>query len=295
MGTMSSLYQKAKANVPGMAGCGTFTTFSHRRKLSPWLKGLKKAGAENTYNSNQSGRVTAISGSQSASELTYYYTGGDIDALFSGSEPPSTHLFTRKIVIEASSIVIYMTNNGTNPIALDMYDMTPRRDMPKANTATDNSPMALWEQGLYFAGAPAGSSPQNVVGASPFQSPLFCQFWKVLKVSKVQIPQGCTHEHRVHWDVNRSVNQSLTLSNDYYFKDMTYLCMAVLKGFPVDDGLFGVSTAPASFDAVNCRKSNWTQISDAESSLTTYNSLAEIRSPNIVNIGSGGVAPVAFA
>lgn len=60
--------------------------------------------------------------------------------------------------------------------------------------------MALWNSGMdaqQGSVLPTGLGHYyNMVGCTPFQSPYFCAAVKIMKVSKVILPQGGSHEHR---------------------------------------------------------------------------------------------------
>jgi len=294
--TKTTVFQKQKNNVNGQAGCGTYTTFSNRRLLTKWQRGLKKNGATSTYNSTQSGYIRCVSGKQNANILTEMYNAQDINDQISTIIPLSANGLTTKILLEKSSLLIYFTNPSTAAVSMDIYDMTPRHDMPQRGDIS-NDPVTLWNQGMIDATAGTPTNPYQVVGASPFQSPAFVQNWKILKVSKIQLPQGATHEHRIHWEANQQFNRAELRAGMYYLKNLTLISMAVVHGFPVGDGagLPTISTAPAEVYAVNTRKVEFTSISDAETNTTTVDTLTTIASPNIINIGSGNIGGVSFA
>nr|WAE42460.1 MAG: capsid protein [Cressdnaviricota sp.] len=293
--TKTKLFQKASPNVPGMAGAGTFTTFSTRKKMTKWLMGLKKNGASTTVQYNGSGSISASSGAQAIGNVIQVYHAGDVQANINAVIPSATNFATQKVVLETAQVVSYFTNQTTAPISMTVYDVMARRDMPQSTPDSyANNPISLWEQGMIQQGA--GGLSVNV-GGTPFQSPLMCQAWQIKKVSKIQLPQGGTHEHRVHLDVNRTINYALTNFGDEYFKNLTYFQIYVIHGFPVNSGSFPrqVSTSTAEVDFVTTVKYLVTAISDAESNCKYADNLATLSPQNIVNIGSGAVTTLATA
>ena len=182
-----SLFQKASPNVPGMAGAGTFTTVKTKHMMSSWQKGLKKNGALSTVQYNSSGSLSCISGAQQYGNLVTLYPASEISSQIETILPAGTNPRTQKALLETAQAVTYFTNQTNAPLSLDIYDVVARRDMPRTSDSFANDPCSLWLQGMNQAGA--GSSAPSNVGVNPFQSPLFCQAWKIIKVSKVQLPQ----------------------------------------------------------------------------------------------------------
>jgi hypothetical protein len=74
--------------------------------------------------------------------------------------------------------------------------------------------------------------------------------------------------------------------------------MVVIKGMPgVESTGFPpvCSTLPAEIASVSTTKFEFTSISSAESNTTVNETITTLHVPTIVNIGSGAVAPIAFA
>jgi len=117
-----------------------------------------------------------------------------------------------------------------------------------------------------------------------------------MKVTKIELPQGCTHEHRIHFEVNKTVNREL-LFNLLYLKGLTGYTMAIQRGFPTNDSHnANVTFASTALDRVTTYKYNYTSISDAESSVTLTSGITTtIDVQDIVNIGAGTIEPNAFA
>ena len=224
--------------------------------------------------------------------LNISFNAQDIQDLFASALPLATvNPSTRKLLLCSCSVVTYFTNNGNVPIAMDIYDIMVRRDMPLRNSSSDNDPESFWFLGLGEAGAPGS---QIVVGVTPFQAPAFCENYLIKKVSKVQMAEGSTHEHRVKISPNRAFNLATLENNDAYLRGWSYFTMGVIRGFPARDHT-QVSTAPASVLWVTSKKYTFGTVGDAETQVNVLNNLSALASPNILNVGDGAVDPVTFA
>nr|WAE43192.1 MAG: capsid protein [Cressdnaviricota sp.] len=299
--TKTSLFQKAKQNIDGVAGAGTFTTFSIRKPLKPWLKGLKKAGATSTYSTNGSSSFSAVDGKQVYQQLTTLYASTDINEQIRTIQPRSQGNAS-KFLLEACQMVMYFTNQSNAPVSLDIYDCVPRRDQAAANSTQSNLPVVQIEAGIETTnlpdGLPSGFAFYNaVLGTSPFQSPLFVTNWKVMKVSKIQLPQGGTHEHRVHVDANKMITLQMLQDGNEYWRNLSYNSFAVAHGFPANNTAGNVSCAGCKIDWIRTQKYEFTSIADSDNNTIITNGLPDpgTITEQVINIGSGAVVNVAAA
>jgi len=267
------------------------------KKLAPWLAGLKKNGTTSSLQKNETHQCLAVSGSQGSTYLSAAYNAVDIAQMIaitnanSGPGKPET----KRIVLESCQVVSYITNAGTNPMSFDIYDLVARHDMTEQGLSGPNEPIAIWDIGMTQQGTGTGTT--NVVGVTPFQSPAFCQAWLVKRVSKVQLAQGATHEHRASIRPNLNFNNARTTEGNQWYKNMSYISFVVARGFPVDQGAgvsLQISTAPAQLDIITSYKYEMTSISDITSYASIKDNLTRLETPNIVNIGDGKIEPVQF-
>ena len=71
-GSRTSLFQKGKSKVPGMAGAGTFSTFTLKRPMTAWLRGLAKNGAQSSFSAANGTRAISNVGMQGPTSLMEY-------------------------------------------------------------------------------------------------------------------------------------------------------------------------------------------------------------------------------
>jgi hypothetical protein len=127
----------------------------------------------------------------------------------------------------------------------------------------NNDPRTAWSQGETDAGA---TNMAIQVGCTPFSSPRFTQFFKVVKVTHVILPAGGTHEHRVHYEPNKLLNQEV-VQDSGNIRNLTHYTMATVYGAPDNDATTKtvVSIGTTSVDFVQTKQYRWSYLSDSTS------------------------------
>jgi len=162
----------------------------------------------------------------------------------------------------------YMISNSTNAnIILWLYDIIPRK-MIYATDTNYKTPMDAWVNGMRVQlGTGGGSNLDLVPGARPFESKLFCENYKVKKVSKIILSPGVLHRHIVtstqrRWYTDSQFNNLFTAgvpsSQALWFGGRTILTMAIIMGTPghsrATHASADVTTAPAGIDVVSIKR-----------------------------------------
>ena len=81
-----------------------------------------------------------------------------------------------------------ITNQDLAAAKIQLYDIICRKDI-------NNLPDSLFQVGETDEGG--NGSTFDVVGALPFSSDAFCQYYKVCKVTHITWEQGKNHVHRI--------------------------------------------------------------------------------------------------
>jgi len=291
------IYQKPRQTVPGMAGAGTFSTFSNRHAMKAFDKKLLKDLAMQNLSTVEGLRVAWGENNQVASCPAVCWNHADMNKCFSlGTTLGDTdNLNTRRLYIQSMNTCVNISNPTSAPVMFDIYDIMYRHDMPQ-HTASGayNIPNSLWYDGLQDMGD-IGSGLLSDPGNTPFMSPKFTQNLKVMKVTKVQLPQGGTHEHRVHAEVNQMLSyENVMNSGLYYYKGKTVVSMIVVRGTPVDDGT-NVGLCAGALNMVVTQKYQFHMIRNSVSTFVTTNTLPTLTAERIINIGSGAAEAVNMA
>lgn len=289
----ATIFKKPKSIIPGMSGAGTFSTFSIPRPMSNFDKKLTKDLAIQTYNTVKSTSMRFPQNTQGVTSngTMNLFTQDDLDVLFAVNINPNPD--TQRLLMGSANMCVNIANPSNAPVCFDIYDICYRHDMPKEKPIDNlsNSPNSLWFDG----NADMGVGDIIVPGQSPFQCPKFVQNVKVLGCTKVQLPQGSLHEHRVHVDMNRMVDFTRLHSvGDFFYRNTTYCCMLVARGTPVDDGA-NVGLSHGGLNIVTTKKYEWWIPSQATSRSYQLNNLTDLDTEDIVNIGSGQVDSVTVA
>lgn len=139
---------------------------------------------------------TMTVGGQAFAVLAAMYSPEDLTQCLRIPDASSVSFASKEFVIKSMSSQLTYKNNATSDAILDLYQCYVRKDIPwdmviQAGTSTTQPTatgtlleMFLW-QGLFNLGV----SPAYY-GITPFQSPLFCEFVKILKKNTIQINPG---------------------------------------------------------------------------------------------------------
>jgi hypothetical protein len=167
------------------------------------------------------------------------------------------------------------TNCCNYPIVLWLYDVIPRvhtyTTIPNDEVQT---PSTAWGLGYTQEGG-TGSDQRGTPYSTPFESKLFCEFYKVIKVHKVTMGAGDVHTHTLtnmqhNWISDqkwRNISVANGNSSISQLAHYSVLSLAVIVGTPVHDSADAanthVSLGPSRVDYV------WTKEYIARSA--TYN------------------------
>lgn len=138
----------------------------------------------------------------------------------------------RKYSIGRTSVMYRIKNQHNLAIKVRLYDVVARRDCD-----VPRDPVSDWEVGMdreimYPAGtinAVSSAYDYKMPGATPFESTLFCQNWKVIKTTKVVIHAGSEHHHTLSVKPGGLFNAARTEVYSQY-KGLTTTCMMVVEG-----------------------------------------------------------------
>lgn len=191
---------------------------------------MRSVGTPGVFSYNAAARLTSAVGAQQAyivldigdaidlTNIIGYYSGGvAMKALYKGGTAES--LFT---------------NQEKGNVRMTLYDLVCKRDVTVADQATKN-PLSAWTTGVIDENNTSVTTPARTnLGTVPTDSAFFNQIWKVKKVTKVILPQGGSHTHKVYISGGRWLNEELT-SRYQYLRGVTHLTVAVVHGMPLND------------------------------------------------------------
>lgn len=163
-----------------------------------------------------------------------FNVAGDIPAV----TIPASSIDQNRIALDRFESTMKIQNEGTGAVEVTIYDLMPKRDVPRA-TYVDRlsalglqSPTNTWTTGLTNAVYVEDAMTPNVVGTIPTTNLKFNTFWKVMKRTKIELSAGSVHIHR-------GCNILNTLFNHYDYSEVlglrAMLCptiMLVFSGMP---------------------------------------------------------------
>jgi hypothetical protein len=213
------------------------------------------------------GNIIAATSTQNKGDIPYngansstaygLHSVGDLQAMVTQQSLSLPYRWT----VPFGKMEFYFTNATNYPVILWIYDCVPRKDIATGMTKIA-TPVTAWGYGYANEGG-TGSDQSSAVFATPFESKLFCENYKVINVKKILMGGGDLHEHRVvniqkNWiDSARYTDQGGTATITY-LRNYTVMTFAVVSGTPIHDASnpttqANVTTGPAHIDYV-CKK-----------------------------------------
>lgn len=258
------LHQNAKVGGTG----GTFSKFFYgKRKVPKGYRAVIKALKNNFFVSNESGRLNVGVGVQDAF-YTSFFRSGDVTSIFSTFTLPNIS----RVLLRSVSAELMITNQADSVCRVTLYDVIARRD--NAVSTNVQSPTGAWAHS--YADQGTLDADYTVVGSTPFSAGLFTQWFKVLKITHVDMPAGHIHCHRVHYEPNKALDGEVKNYVGQQYKGLTCYTMVVAHGTPANDTTTKtqVSTSTAHLDWVSRRQYKYSFIADNTSTFTKTNTLS---------------------
>ncbi|UJO02091.1 Cap [Molossus molossus associated circovirus 2] len=195
--------------------------------------------------------ITALTNEQATSLLPGLYSANgnhpsyaingnfdDLYAIFNAYKPSG--VLVDNTILEFTAAVwncclANVTGNGTRAV-VDIYECVARRDWKPnddpvsifRNTFPDNSQFAQ-------AGAQAFPMSSTQLGVTPFDNPLFCEQWKILKVRRIKLEDGATATLQFRDPKHRKIEYQTKVQNKTAVRGVTRCWIPIIYGQPVDN------------------------------------------------------------
>jgi len=266
-----------KTNVVRQEGSSTSIS-KHDYGSHPKYSGaVTKLGAPQFYVRNDAGvnNQSAV-GAQQA--FVYgHFSYGDLNAI--KAQSPSLPTITSRVLLEYIEGETIFANASVYTTSCTIYDVIARRDLPSANSG---DPLQAWAVGINDESAIGAAFA--IVGAEPFQSELFNQYYKVCGKTKIDLPSGGTHRHVITWRPNKILHNEVFANSCYSGgtakyggnNDITVFSLVVFHGQPAHDSTTttAVTLSPASLDCVHKTSMRYRYLQEDASDWTRSNNLA---------------------
>lgn len=218
------------------------------KKGMNWV--LKKSLKDSSYSLKQyngSAVTAALAGFQSAATITGVFTEYDLTAF--PAPPPLSGVLDRSFVKDCS-LSITLMNQSNVPTFVDLYDIVARQDR---SPITGNGPLSYWGSNIASSGTGQSSS---TYGATPFNSTVFTEGFKVLKITRINMGAGETAEHRCKYTFNRVFKKEIypnpvaSVEDTGSIRGLTHYVLIVTRGAPSDADDLVVGPAPTKIDFI---------------------------------------------
>lgn len=277
----------------GSGGSHSFCRHNIKGRKGP-LRGLAKQTNKNVYAYTTTQRMTSAVGAQGIYIPNLIFTGPILTTVLELlASSVGAGYKSSKCLIHSGYTESKFTNQEKGNVELVLYDIIPKRDISNAALAGNYDVLSSWNVGLndvtYANNAGSASTPgKSNLGSTPFDSVLFCQYYTVIKKTKVMMSQGSSHIHRVRTVWNGMLDHSFSEAYTY-LRGKTIITLAVINGMPLNDQTTktNIAVGVATVDVVtNSRivyqgylNNNFTyDFSDGQQSVTT---------PYLMDEGSG--------
>jgi len=274
-------------------GSGATSVTSISNKLPSFMKQVFKQNEDQAFVTNTSARVTAANGAQAVYAWTSLDTGtfgsgSDINKIMeqaNGGAALSGVSKTIRLYLGKCKTNFTMSNNQTNNLFIDLYDVVARKDHSQTISGSFGS-------GLIDQGVSVGAAAINV---TPYMSQTFCTHWKIVKKTTIELTPGESHRHVFNYAVNKQINAERMQSGAWYWAGITHGTMAVAYGAPDHDAttVSNVSTGSVLLDVVYSKQQKYTFCNVAVSNTKYTTALPVLITERNVNEESGTPATVA--
>lgn len=280
-------------HIENPGGYITQSNFKAYRKPALSAAIQKYAAMPSYYITNASDSLSVESGFQNAifTALNNQSYFANFYSLMPSPTPIGNR--TRRFVLIRSQAQVAYTNSTSVSCTMDLYDISVKRDNDLLN------PLAAWANGMALQ--TTTPDPYKVLGAKPWQSQQFKEFFKIVKTTRVNLAPGATHKHNITLAPNQVIREQLVLENNCY-KGLTMFTLAVVKGVPVSAILEPpppppaperlVSTAPIRIDVVVEYNTKLSVVQDFDSDISITDNLVTLVNPDTMNTFGSAAAPI---
>jgi hypothetical protein len=223
---------------------GSISKYRSRIGKDKYMAKLSSKLGRQMYVGNASGRFSVAPGIQGVSTLTELLKGAQINT--------GTAVTTNgRVFLSRGRMECRFTNNGSNTIQVELYNITARRD--QVNGSSYAPPDAAWVAGETAVSGGSSSAYQQI-GNLPFDSPQFTDYYVVRKITRFLMGPGDVHTHYANFKMAKYCRQDVN-ANTQYQKGVYQALMVVASGMPECDSMtVQVTSGEVTLDWVSCTR-----------------------------------------
>lgn len=146
--------------------------------------------------------------------------------------------------VKSAFMETQLLNSSNGVVRMQIWDCMARRDCYEDRTGIQMSPVYCWADGIKEQTASGTGQEVGTVGARPTDSNEFNKYWKVKRVTYLELAPGQVHYHRIHYRINRRITNDIVQNTALWgVKGWTLVPMFVFYGEPINDNAGGVTVA----------------------------------------------------
>lgn len=223
-----------------------------------------------------------------------------------------------RYVLETATSMLHMANTSGTPVNVELYDVVAKRDCPQLGLDIAGNlipkgtgkptpgetkfltPDTAWLIGMANEASTASGfgvagdtdvvnvNPVNL-GATPYQSKLFKDYFKVVRKTNLSLPIGGQHKHFVDLKPNAIIDNDMMSQNSVY-KGLSFFTLVVASGVPViacpssditqplRNPLGDANTSAVSVSIIQQVKYKWTWVEDSRENIYRANYINQLNS-----------------
>lgn len=287
-------------NIRPTPGVTSHSLFKAYKSPNAQVKAMKRVGAPNLTEVNFGSQSIAKEGFQNA-YITSWLNQTDVQNIFTKVPSTSTvqpgYYKTTRCVVGSLQGEVMMTNSSLASCYVEIYDIARKRDANKTEFVWTQDPLTAWIRGIQDSTG-LGQTDFQFLKASPFDSQVFKDWFKVVKRTRIELSQGATHKHGVLLNPNKLVDASMPNFVDGDYAGLTMYTMVVFYGQPAsvpqENAPAIVTTAQVALDFVTNNRIKYHWVSDTTFNVYQQDNLSSIAGEQVVSIGAGDIKPNAI-
>nr|WAE42574.1 MAG: capsid protein [Cressdnaviricota sp.] len=196
-----------------------------------------------------------------------------------GTSQTPTGFRTDRILLKKVNAELSLANSTNMTCRVELYDVIARRDIypftSLSSTQIVPTPTLAFAYGLQNELQTSSNTANQNVGTTPFDSQLFCKFWKIQKITHVILAPGQVHMHKVSYSPNYVLdNQLLSQTNMAAIGKLACYTMAVAVGQPILDATGLVTTGQVELLTIARQDYEFSYIPNNLKTMVNVNALA---------------------
>lgn len=278
---------------------GSESAYNIKIKPNQLIKKVLEQMQASTYTNNVGVvRSTASAGTQDVFTFVPVYDPADLGQCVGVATNTGTTAIenqTTRIYMKSCHEEIAIQNSSNAVCRITLYDVISRRDCFADANGHSAMPDITWQDGIQHQQVSGGASTSyNTVGVRPYDSKAFNDWWKIKRITYLDLAPGQVHYHRVNYSIHKFVSQEwLGASGLAAGKGWSLGTMMVSYGEPCGDNSGGATTEKIRLNCVQTKTYHFSWVRENSSLSYQTNGLSTVTSGNIENLVTG--ASSAFA